>query len=73
LEEGGDALRPDANFDFVRDPEEWQTGDEPVTESQRKYLLALAAKNGEELPEEELDRLTKAEASELIDELQRAL
>lgn len=64
-------LGRDANFDFVRDPDEWATGDEPITESQWKYLEALARKAGEPIPEEELDRLTKAEASERIDELQR--
>jgi hypothetical protein len=64
-------LEPDPNYDFVRDPEEWSTGDEPITDAQRDYLSALAAKAGEPMPEEDLDRLTKAEASERIDELQR--
>jgi hypothetical protein len=64
-------LGRDANFDFVRDPDEWTTGDEPITEAQRQYLEALARKAGEPVPEEELDQLTKAEASERIDELRR--
>lgn len=61
----------DANFDFVRDPDEWATGDEPVTESQRRYLATLSARTGEPLSEEDFDRMTKSEASELIDELQQ--
>lgn len=61
----------DANYDFVRDPDEWSTGDEPITDAQRKYLLALSKKAGEPISGEDLDQLTKAEASERIDELQR--
>jgi hypothetical protein len=64
-------LARDPNYDFVRDPEEWQTGDEPITDAQREYLSTLAAKAGEPISEEDLDRLTKAEASERIDELQK--
>ncbi len=37
-------LTRDPNYDFVRDPEEWQTGDESITDAQREYLSALAAK-----------------------------
>lgn len=64
-------MERDPNYDFVRDPEEWQTGDEPITDAQREYLSALAAKAGEPISEEDLDRLTKAQASEQIDELQK--
>lgn len=42
-----------------------------MTAAQRSYLSALAEKAGEVIPEEDLDRMTKAEASERIDELQR--
>jgi hypothetical protein len=65
------SLARDSNYDFVRDPEEWQTGDEPITDAQREYLSALAAKAGKPIPEDDLDRLTKAEASEQIDELEK--
>lgn len=61
----------DANYDFVRDPDEWSTGNEPITDAQREYLEALSRRTGEPVSEEELDQLTKAEASERIDELQR--
>lgn len=68
---GGVLLSRDANFDFVRDPDEWKSGDEPITEAQAKYLSTLTRRTGEPMTDEELDGLTKAEASELIDELLR--
>ncbi|MEH3088313.1 MAG: DUF3072 domain-containing protein [Microbacterium arborescens] len=52
----------------VKDPEDWVTGDEPMTGPQRSYLDTLAREAGEELPAS----LTKAEASEHIDRLQSA-
>ena len=52
----------------VKDPEQWVTGDEPMTGAQRSYLDTLAREAGEELPAD----LTKAEASEHIDRLQAA-
>ncbi|QRP50168.1 DUF3072 domain-containing protein [Amycolatopsis sp. FDAARGOS 1241] len=51
-----------------KDPSDWTTGDEPMTGPQKSYLQTLAQEAGEEVPEE----LTKAEASERIDELQRS-
>lgn len=48
-----------------RDPQEWVTGDEPMTGPQRSYLDNLARQAGEELPAD----LTKAEASEHIERL----
>ena len=48
-----------------RDPDEWKTGDEPMTDAQRSYLATLSAETGEELDE----TLSKAEASKRIDEL----
>lgn len=50
----------------ARDPDDWVTGDEPMTEAQKSYLDTLAREAGEELPA----TLTKAEASEHIDRLQ---
>ncbi len=50
----------------VKDPNDWTTGDEPATGAQLSYLETLAREAGRELPE----NLTKAQASELIDELQ---
>ncbi|WP_205471132.1 DUF3072 domain-containing protein [Nocardioides sp. SYSU D00038] len=51
-----------------KDPEQWVTGDEPMTGAQRSYLDTLAREAGEELSPE----LTKAEASEHIERLQAA-
>jgi len=48
-----------------RDPDEWKTGDEPMTAAQRSYLETLCRDTGEEFD----DTLTKAEASKRIDEL----
>ena len=50
----------------IKDPDDWKTGDEPMTGAQRSYLSTLASEAGEK-PDEEL---TKAEASKKIDELQ---
>ncbi|MBF6341774.1 DUF3072 domain-containing protein [Nocardia abscessus] len=50
-----------------KDPEQWTTGDEPMTGPQKSYLHTLAQEAGEEVPE----GLSKAEASQLIDELQQ--
>jgi hypothetical protein len=47
-------------------PEDWVTGDEPMTGPQESYLHTLAQEAGTEVPE----KLTKVEASQLIDELQ---
>jgi len=49
-----------------KDPEEWVTGDEPMTGPQRSYLKTLCHEAGEEFDE----TLTKADASRRIDELQ---
>jgi hypothetical protein len=49
-----------------KNPEDWATGDEPMTGPQESYLRTLAREAGEDVP----DNLTKAEASERIDDLQ---
>jgi hypothetical protein len=48
-----------------RDPDEWKTGDEPMTAAQRSYLQTLCNDTGEPFDE----GLSKAEASKRIDEL----
>ena len=48
-----------------RDPDEWKTGDEPMTDAQRSYLETLCRDTGEEF----VETLTKAEASKRIEEL----
>ena len=49
-----------------KDPDDWVTGDEPMTGPQESYLETLAREAGEDVP----DELSKADASEKIDELQ---
>jgi hypothetical protein len=51
-----------------KDTSQWVTGDEPMTGPQRSYVHTLAQEAGRDVP----DDLTKAQASELIDELQQA-
>jgi len=60
--------RLDSDNSAVKDPEDWVTGDEPMTGAQRSYLDTLAREAGETLPGD----LTKAQASEHIDRLQAA-
>ncbi|HVD13169.1 MAG TPA: DUF3072 domain-containing protein [Actinomycetota bacterium] len=62
--EGGKELRG-SNAD--KDPDEWKTGDEPMTGAQASYLKTLADQAGEAFDES----LTKAEASRRIDALQQ--
>ena len=50
---------------LLRDPDEWKTGDEPMTDAQRSYLETLCRETDEEFDE----TLTKADASKRIDEL----
>jgi hypothetical protein len=50
-----------------RDPEEWKTGDEPMTAAQASYLRTLSEETGEPFEE----GLTKAQASERIDALRQ--
>ena len=49
-----------------KDPDQWTTGDEPMTGAQKSYLKTLS----EEAKVEFDESLTKAEASKRIDELQ---
>lgn len=49
-----------------KDPEEWVTGDEPMTGAQASYLKTLADQAGEPFDES----MSKADASKRIDELQ---
>jgi DUF3072 family protein len=51
----------------IKDPDDWTTGEEPMTGAQESYLHTLATEAGEEVD----PGLTKAEASKRIDELQK--
>lgn len=60
-----DDRAPQARPGLQKDPEDWVTGDEPMTGAQASYLDTLGRQVGEDVP----DDLTKAEASQTIDEL----
>ena len=49
-----------------KDPEDWVTGDEPMTAAQASYLQTLCQEAGEEFDA----GMSKADASRRIDELQ---
>jgi hypothetical protein len=59
-------MDPHTERTTAKDPDDWATGDEPMTGAQRSYLETLAREAGEDVP----DRLTKADASRRIDALQ---
>jgi len=58
--------RKNVDTSAIKDPQEWTTGEEPMTGAQDSYLHTLAREAGEDVKED----LTKAEASEKIEELQ---
>ncbi len=49
----------------VKDPDHWESGDEPMTGAQASYLQTLSEEAGEEFN----PSLSKADASRRIDEL----
>jgi hypothetical protein len=57
----------DQPSNLQKDPDDWITGEEPMTAAQHSYLTLLAQEANENVPE----GLTKAEASRKIDELQQ--
>ena len=57
---------PDPGSNTIKDPHDWTTGDEEMTGAQASYLKTLSEEAGEEFD----PKLTKAEASLRIDELQ---
>jgi len=54
------------NTNTQKDPEQWVTGDEPMTGAQESYLKTLSQEAGEPFDAE----ISKADASKRIDELQ---
>ena len=61
------AQDPNNQSNTLKDPDEWTTGEEPMTGAQESYLHTLATEAGEEVEPD----LTKAEASKRIDELRQ--
>lgn len=62
--QGGNA-KTDPQGNAAKDPEDWVTGDEPMTGAQASYLRTLCEETGEAFDPD----LTKAQASERIDAL----
>ncbi|WP_299565782.1 DUF3072 domain-containing protein [uncultured Sulfitobacter sp.] len=60
-----DNPKTDPTGNAVKDPDDWVTGDEPMTGAQASYLKTLCEETGEEFD----DGLTKADASERIETL----
>ena len=52
-----------------KDPDDWVSGDEPMTGAQASYLKTLCEQA--HIPEAFDEGLTKAEASKLIDEMRK--
>lgn len=60
---------PDGPSNIEKDPDDWTTGDEPMTGAQASYLKTLCEEAGEEFE----DGLTKAEASKRIDAIKQKM
>lgn len=63
--------KTDSSSNTQKDPDDWVSGDEPMTGAQRSYLKTLS-KQGHQLGLY-AENLTKAEASRRIDELKQSL
>ncbi|MBA2438685.1 MAG: DUF3072 domain-containing protein [Acidimicrobiia bacterium] len=63
-DQGDPREQPASNVD--KDPDDWVTGDEAMTGAQASYLETLSQEAGEEFD----SSLSKAAASQRIDELQ---
>jgi len=61
-----DTIPMNTRMNTRKDPDEWVTGNESMTGAQASYLKTLSEEAGEPFDE----KLTKAEASKKIDELQ---
>ncbi len=59
-------MADETNTNAQKDPSDWVTGDEPMTGPQKSYLQTLAREADERVDES----MTKADASQKIDELQ---
>jgi Protein of unknown function (DUF3072) len=62
---------PEPGSNTIKDPEDWVSGDEPMTGAQSSYLKTLSEEAGD--PNAWQEGLTKAEASIRIDQLKKRL
>ena len=63
-------IDPLPNSNTEKDPDDWVTGDEPMTGAQASYLKTLSEEADEPFPGEDL---SKADASKHIDALKEKL
>ncbi len=63
-------LDPDPGSNTEKDPDDWVSGDDPMTGAQASYLTTLCEEARRDPPPA---GLSKAEASKLIDELRTEL
>ncbi|KQY26636.1 DUF3072 domain-containing protein [Rhizobium sp. Root483D2] len=66
-----DNPKTDTSSNTQKDPDEWVSGNEPMTGAQRSYLKTLSEQAHQ--PEVYADDLSKAEASKRIDEFKKSL
>jgi hypothetical protein len=64
-------LDPNPPTNTQKEPDQWVSGDDPMTGAQASYLRTLCEQVGE--PDAFDDKLTKAEASKRIDALKEQL
>jgi len=60
-------IEPGPHSNLEKDPSDWTTGDDPMTDAQASYLKTLSEQAHK--PDQFSDTLSKAEASERIDAL----
>lgn len=63
-------MDPHPGSNTEKDPDDWVSGDEPMTGAQASYLTTLSEEAKEDPPTQDL---TKAEASKRIDDLKAKL
>jgi len=64
-------IEPGPHSNLEKDPSDWTTGDDPMTDAQASYLKTLSEQAHK--PDQFSDTLSKAEASERIDALRGAV
>lgn len=67
---GNPRLEEHPGSNTEKEPENWVSGDDPMTGAQASYLTTLSEEAGDEPP---IANLTKAEASQRIDALKAKL
>lgn len=64
-------VTPSEHSNLEKDPDDWTTGDDPMTDAQASYLKTLSEQAGK--ADSFADDLSKAEASKRIDALRAEL